>query len=137
MDRNAIFNWTKKRYGTEPEYLWHDTQWNAVLRNQENNKWYAVILKVEESRLGLQENRIVDILDIKCAPNLIGSPRQRLGFLPGYHMNKNSWITILLDGTVPEKGFKNLIDLSYQLTQLKRVSIRKPKKDTVKNMSTP
>lgn len=44
-------------------------------------------------------------------------------------MNKNSWITILLDGTVQEEEIKNLIDLSYQLTQpkkkAKKVEIRK------------
>ena len=28
-----------QQYGTEPEYPWHD--WNAVLRHNDNNKWYS------------------------------------------------------------------------------------------------
>lgn len=120
MDRKAIYDWVKKCYGTEPEYLWQDTPWNAVLRNRESNKWYGIIMTVEESKLGIPGKQMVDILDIKCAPDFIGALRQCPGFFPGYHMNKNSWITILLDGTVPEEKIKNLIDLSYQLTLPKR-----------------
>lgn len=120
MDRKSIFAWVKQSYGTDPEYLWQDTPWNAVLRNHESNKWYAIVMKVEESKLGISGNQMIDILDIKCDPNLIGALRQRPGFFPGYHMNKNSWITILLDGTVPEEEIKNLLDLSYQLTQPKK-----------------
>ena len=35
---------------------------------------------------------------------------------PAYHMNKKSWITILLDGTVPFENIKQQIDESYAIT---------------------
>ena len=34
---------------------------------------------------------------------------------PGYHMNKKHWITVLMDGSIPDKLVKEWIDNSYQL----------------------
>lgn len=119
MNRQEIFEWVKETYGTEPDYPWKD--WNAVLRHKDNNKWYGVVLEVAESKLGLTGDRIVDVLNVKCDPILIGSLRQQKGYIHAYHMNKDSWISILLDGSVPSEEIKNLIELSYNLTK-KRVS---------------
>lgn len=46
--------------------------------------------------------------------------KQKKGFFPAYHMNKDSWISILLDGSVSEEEIKNLLDLSYKLTMKKK-----------------
>lgn len=35
--------------------------------------------------------------------------------IPGYHMNKNNWNTIILDGTVPEEDIRRMIAESYDL----------------------
>lgn len=35
--------------------------------------------------------------------------------IPGYHMNKDNWNTIYLDGTLSEDFIKELIDISYDL----------------------
>lgn len=73
MKRNELFKTLTELYGTEPDYPWHD--WNAVLRHTNNKKWYAVVLEVQESKLGLTGDRIVDALNVKCDPQLIGSLR--------------------------------------------------------------
>ena len=46
--------------------------------------------------------------------------REKEGFHPAYHMNKDKWITARLDGIVPEDEIKSLIDLSFRLTGQKR-----------------
>ena len=51
MTRQELFTWIRQQYGTEPEYPWHD--WNAVLRHNDNNKWYGVVLEVSADKLGL------------------------------------------------------------------------------------
>ena len=43
--------------------------------------------------------------------------RMKEGFYPAYHMNKDKWISILMDGTVPAKEIMELIELSYSLTK--------------------
>lgn len=118
MLRQDIFAWVKKQYHTEPDYPWNDG--NAVLRHKENNKWFALIMEVGCDRLGLTGNEAVDVINVKCEPLLIGSLREKAGFHPAYHMNKDKWITARLDGSVPEDEIKSLIDLSFRLTGPKR-----------------
>ena len=102
MKREDIYEYVKKRYGTVPEYLWKDSPKSAVLRHK-NGKWYGVLMEVERARLGLEGDPKVDIIDVKCNPDMVGLLTQIYGFLPGYHMNKRHWITMLLDGTVSEE----------------------------------
>lgn len=115
-----IFKYAKEKFGTNPEYLWLKSPKNAILRNNENSKWYAAVLYVQKRQLGLAGEEYIDILDVKCDPILIGSLLNNDGYLPGYHMNKTNWITLLLDGSVPKDDVFNLIDLSYELTANKK-----------------
>lgn len=115
VDREEIFEYVKKQYGTIPEYLWSSSPDSAVLRHH-NGKWYAVIMNVERSKLGLDGgDDTVEIIDVKCDPEMTGMIIQTYGFLPGYHMNKQHWITILLDGTVGESKILDFLNMSYDL----------------------
>ncbi len=115
MNREDIFEYVKEQYGTIPEYLWDKYPLYAVLKHN-NNKWYGIIMNISKEKLGLEGKEEVDIIDIKCPFEMIGSLRLRKGFLPAYHINKEHWITILLDGSVEKEEIKQLIDLSYELT---------------------
>ena len=114
VDREEIFEYVKKQYGTIHEYLWSSSPDSAVLRHH-NGKWYAVIMNVERSKLGLDGDDTVEIIDVKCDPEMTGMIIQTYGFLPGYHMNKQHWITILLDGIVGESKILDFLDMSYDL----------------------
>lgn len=114
MKREEIFQYVKDQYGTEPEYLWKKDPDSAVLRHK-NGKWYAIIMAVEKKTLGLEEDGKINILDVKCDPDLVGMLIQTYGFLPGYHMNKRHWITILLDESVSEAKTLDFLDMSYDL----------------------
>ena len=54
---------------------------------------------------------------------------QEEGIMPAYHMNKMHWISVLLDGTVPEERVFDLIDMSFLATASakKKEKIRPPK----------
>ena len=58
-----------------------------------------------------------DLVNLKCDPLLSGTLRQEPGILPAYHMNKEKWISILLDGSVDTELVKGLLEMSYQLTK--------------------
>ena len=94
VTRQELFTWIHQQYGTEPEYPWHDR--NAVLRHKDNNKWYGVVLEVSADKLGLPETGIMDVLNVKSDPLLIGSLRGQDGYFPAYHMNKEKWLSIQL-----------------------------------------
>ena len=120
MTRQEVFDYVRQRYGTEPDYPWMDT--NAVLRHADSKKWYAVILEVRRDKLGLNGSGMVDVLNVKCDPILIGSLRLKPGLHPAYHMNKDKWLTIRLDDSVSPAEIQDLIEMSYELTSSTSVS---------------
>ncbi len=117
--REQVLALALEKYGTAPEYLWARTPTYAVLRHP-NKKWYAAVLDVSKRKLGLDSDEVVDILDIQCDPALSGSLRSQPGIFPGYHMNKEKWITVLLDGTVDMAQIEILLDMSYDIAGKKR-----------------
>lgn len=70
-----------------------------------------------EKKLGLEGNEIVQILNVKCDPIIIGSLLDGIKYLPGYHMNKANWISVCLSENVSREEVFNLIDLSYEMSQ--------------------
>lgn len=62
--------------------------------------------------------------NIKCDPDKAVELREEFPcVLPGYHMNKKHWNTIVVDGSVSTGQLKEWIDHSYQL-------VLSPKKKT-------
>ena len=128
--REKIYGYVKKKYGTEPEYLWRRFPDYAVFRHEDNRKWYGLIMDVPLKNLGLPGEGRTDILNVRVDDLLFADMLlQRKGYLHGYHLNRGNWISILLDGTVPMKEIREMIDLSYQVTasSRKRQKIRPPK----------
>ncbi len=117
MNRTELFNYIKQTYQTHPEYLWKKFPNYAVFRHQSNNKWYAIVMGVEKSKLGLDGDEKIDILDIKIDPKQAEFLLELPGFLPGYHMNHRTWLTVLLDGTVPDEQIAKLLAASFQATK--------------------
>ena len=55
-------------------------------------------------------------LNLKCDPNEAIMLRDIFpAIIPGYHMCKKSWNTIILDGSVPHGELERMIDNSYWL----------------------
>ncbi|AWM80527.1 hypothetical protein DKL61_09250 [Gammaproteobacteria bacterium ESL0073] len=118
LKRVDIFSYVEKKYGIKPNYAWEKYPNYAVLRhNDENDKWFGLVMDVPKEKLGIDGNDSVDVLDLKAPPELIGSLRLSKGILPAYHMNKEHWISILLDGSVPTAQIYELIDSSFDLTK--------------------
>lgn len=54
--------------------------------------------------------------NLKCDPDEAQALRDVFtGVLPGYHMNKKHWNTVLLDGSVPDYEVERMMDRSYGL----------------------
>ncbi len=111
--RECILQYVLDTYGTEAEYPWADLPDGAVLRHSGSKKWYGLIMSVLPGRLGLPEGGPVDVINVKCGTAMVGSLLSEKGFLPAYHMNKEHWISILLDGSVPNEQIFTLLELSY------------------------
>jgi len=55
-------------------------------------------------------------VNLKCDPDLALELRDRYAQVrPGYHMNKKHWNMVELDGVIPEKEIREMVDHSYDL----------------------
>lgn len=120
MNREQLEKYLCETYAADRDYPWSKYPNYAVFRHSDNRKWFAVIMEVSQSKLGLADDGSMDIVNFKCDPAFIGSLRMESGFFPAYHMNKDNWITAALDGTADEEKIKVLADMSYALTKTKK-----------------
>lgn len=104
-------------YGAEAEHAFQKYPEIIVFRRADNRKWFALVNRLPCRKLGLDRAGEVDILNVKCDPILLGSLRGKRGYLPAWHMNKDNWITVLLDGSVPDQEIEGLLAVSYDLTR--------------------
>jgi len=118
--RERIMRYMQNTYGTEAEYLWADSPDSAVFRHPASRKWYAIMMRVLPERLGLSGEQTLDVMNVKCSTIMIGSLLSTKGFLPAYHMNKNHWISIVLDNSIPDDQITPLLELSYDSVAPKR-----------------
>lgn len=118
MNREQLTEYIIHTYNADPEYPWDTNPEYAVFRHGGNRKWFALIMDIPGSRLGLDCGRI-SIVNLKNDPVMSGSLRSEPGIFPAYHMNKENWISVALDGTVPDDKLKFLLDISFQLTMPK------------------
>ena len=60
--------------------------------------------------------------NVKCDPDKAVELREEYPhcILPGYHMNKKHWNTIIVDGSVSNKQLEGFIDDSYNLVKGKK-----------------
>jgi predicted DNA-binding protein (MmcQ/YjbR family) len=123
--RDDVLRYAKEQYHTLPDYPWMRMPGYAVLRHKGSRKWYAVVMDLPRNRIGLGRSGVVDVMNVKCDPLLIGSLRRQKGFLPAYHMNKDKWLSIVLDGSVSRDQICDLLDLSFELTGGSRASDQK------------
>lgn len=116
MDSKQLKQYISGQYNSDEEHPWVKFPEYTVFRHKNNQKWFALIMDIPKSKIGLSGNEKIDVLDVKCDPIMIGSLLNEKGFFSAYHMSKSSWITIALDGSADDEKIKLLIDLSYELT---------------------
>lgn len=114
---NKIIEYVNVEYSIEFEYLWAKFPNNAIVRRLDNQKWFAALLTVERSKIGVSGEGIIEIIDLKMRPEDKEKIIDNDKYLPGYHMNKNHWFTICLDGRVSFEEIVDKLNASYHLAK--------------------
>ena len=85
------------------------------------NKWYALFLDIEYNKL--KKDSLVDskvkIINLKHISSKISDITDNRNIFPAYHMNKNHWISVVLDNNIDTEYVKELIEISYNLVNNK------------------
>ena len=119
MTRQELIEFIFDEYSVEPDYPFPMDDVTCVFRHIDNRKWFGIAMVVPYRTIGISREGNVDIVNVKCDPIMTGSLRGKPGFRPAYHMNKDRWITILLDGSAGKEDIAVLLDMSYQMTASK------------------
>lgn len=117
--KQDVLDFAKERFNAVPEYLWQKYPEYAVLRCKENKKWFAALMNVENAKLGLDGAGKADVLVIKCDPQAREILLHEKGVIPAYHMNKERWIGVLLDGSCRKDLAFGLLEESFNTVKQK------------------
>lgn len=81
----------------------------------------TLVFKVLDRMFGLvSEDETPLRINLKCDPeDALALRAQYSAIIPGYHMNKKHWNTLIFDGSLPDKLVHELIDHSYKLVVAK------------------
>lgn len=120
MNRSELEMYILENYAAQSDYPWLSHPGFEVFRHCGTKKWFALIMGIKGSLLGLPSDEIIDIVNLKCDPILIGSLLQSPGFFPAYHMNKENWVSVALGDSVPDEHLKLLVGMSFDATAPKR-----------------
>ena len=111
---NEITSYIKRKYKVNPEFLWKESSGNGVFRNKYNKKWFGIIISVSKDKLDLKyKQEIIEVINLKIDEDMIKELIKINGFYRAYHMNKKSWISVILDNTLDNEIIYSLIDQSY------------------------
>ena len=103
-----------EKYENQLEYLWEKSPDTAVLRHEDNQKWYAVLMKISWEKLDKTREGQVEVVNLKH--DLVSDLLAEKGIYPGFHMNKRYWISLPLDDSLTDEKVLELFDRSYFLT---------------------
>lgn len=119
MKRSDLESFILETYNADTDYPWRSYPNYQVFRHASTRKWFALIMNVPKVKLGVHGDETMDVVNFKCDPVMVGSLLDKPGFFPAYHMNRNNWITVAIDGSVPDDDIKTLLYMSYQATSPK------------------
>ena len=76
----------------------------------------ALVFKVMGKIFTITDVGNFESINLKCDPEEAIELRERYScVIPGYHMNKKHWNTILMDNSIPDQLIIEWIDNSYNL----------------------
>ena len=119
MTKQEFLKYCLNTYGTSPDYPFDEDFETAVLRHTDNRKWYAIVMKVSRRKFGFDNDKVIDVVNLKLPTEMFGSFCAADGVYPAYHMNKLHWISVLLPDA-SDDIVKFLTNASFEATKNKK-----------------
>jgi len=76
----------------------------------------TLVFKVMGKMFALTDVEAFKSINLKCDPELALELRETYSsVIPGYHMNKKHWNTVMMDGSISDELIKEWTEISFQL----------------------
>ncbi len=106
MEHAALLAYLAAKPGSTPSYPFDATTRVYKVGTSAKSKMFALVAEDEDPLR----------INLKCDPDQALALRAQYdSVLPGYHMDKRHWITLVLDGSLGDSLVRELIDHSYEL----------------------
>ena len=112
---NRLTRLIKEKYGESPDFPFTDAKYKhlGVFRYQENKKWYGLVMNINKSVFGEEyKDEYVDVINVRINENKRDLIINNKNIFPSYHMNKQKWVSILLDESLSDLEVMGYIDYS-------------------------
>ena len=109
-----IMTLVQEKFENQLEYLWEKSPDTAILRHENNQKWYAVLMKISWDKLEKGREGLVEAVNLKH--DQVSDLLVKKGSYPAFHMNKRYWISVPLDDSLSDEEVLELIEKSWNLT---------------------
>ena len=98
------------------EYLWEYCNSKPFSKESFPFDQEHVVFKVKGKMFALFSVEQFKSINLKCNPERVIELREKFSaVLPGYHMNKKHWNTVIVNEDLSDKEVLKLIDHSYEL----------------------
>lgn len=100
------------KYGVSAEFLWERFPHYGVYRHPLTGKWFGIIMDLDKKKVDLALSGKCEVMNLKTddrTPQFI-----ERGAYPSYHMNHNSWISVILDDSLSDETVFEMIGVSYE-----------------------
>ena len=120
---NRLVQHLKEKFADDFDHPFAKYPQYASFRHPANNKWYALVFPLKLDKLDSQAKpltesdlqRETEVINIKIDKKDLDDLLKKPGIYPSYHMNKQSWISLLMDDSLPDKEVFDLVETSRDL----------------------
>ena len=117
MTKQEFAEFVEDQYSIKFDYPFEDEPYLWVFRHEDNRKWFALIMPISKRKLGIDSDEYINVVNMKCAPEIIDDLWKENGVFPAYHMNKEHWISVLIESNIPDEMLLDLLETSHRLTR--------------------
>ena len=117
MEEKKILKMVEELAGATVDTPFESDRDILIFRHGKNGKWFGALLNAPRRAVDLAGGGTARVLNVKCDPMLAEILKQNFAdIVSAYHMNKLHWISLRVEGDLPEEEWEKLIRLSYTLT---------------------
>ena len=111
---NRINDYIYLKYNIKPDFPFKSSKYHGVYRNFDG-KWFGILMDIPFEKVDKEKNGLIEVINVKINPSDKDKLLKVEGIYEAYHMNKKSWVSIVLNDTVSDEIIIKLIDNSYSL----------------------
>ncbi len=99
-----------------PDFPFKKNPTYGVFRDERSRKWFGLVMSITKGQLEhTNDTTRIEVLNVKIDPSKYDAYMTRPSVYPCYHMNKTSWISVVLDADASDADIQQLIIDSKEL----------------------